>query len=44
MLGLPAVFVGAVVLSTVAVLWVVRAVPQRLVDEADAAREQVPDC
>lgn len=43
-LGLPAVFVGAVVLSTVAVLWVVRAVPQRLVDEADAAREQVPDC
>lgn len=35
--GLPVVLGGAVAACAVAVLWFVRAVPQRLVDEADAA-------
>jgi predicted MFS family arabinose efflux permease len=35
--GLPAVFLGAVGLSLALVLWVMRAVPQHRVDEADRA-------
>lgn len=37
--GLPAVLGGAVVVSLAAVVWVVRTVPQRVLDAADAALE-----
>lgn len=39
--GLPAVFLGAVGLSLVCVLWVVRQVPQSRIDQADQALDPV---